>query len=264
MMELSTIKLEENTKDKYAIIYLNRPEKLNALNAEMAHDLYLCFKDILQRGEEIRAVVITGMGKAFCAGGDLGEFKKANDNKYIVNLATQFHKVIKLLKETNIPSLAAINGPCYGVGLSLACACDLRICSEKAKFSVAFTSVGLSPDSSLTFHLPKIIGLTLANEMALLNRVLTAEEANNANLVNNIFVQNEFEEEIRNIAKKLAKGPTLAFGSTKKLFIQSFSNDLNTQLDEELKNIRLNSQSYDFQEGLRAFLERKKPDFKGK
>lgn len=264
MSKLETIIVEIEESENYAIIYLNRPDQLNSLNFQLAEDFYSAL-DTIAKNEKIRCVIITGSGNAFCAGGDLMAFKNAEEpDNFLYNLATIFHKGIKLLKTINAPSIAAINGACFGVGLSLACACDLRICSEKAKFGVAFTSVGLSPDSSLTFHLPKIVGLPLANEMAMLNRILNAKEAMTFNLVSKVTSEDLLLEEVKGIAKNISHGPTKAYGSTRRLFTMSFSNDLESQLNEEIINIKKNATSEDFKEGVNSFFEKRKPLFRGK
>ena len=264
MSKLETIIVEIDESEHYATIYLNRPEQLNSLNFQLAEDFCSAMEEISNQ-EKIRCVIITGKGNAFCAGGDLGAFKKADEpDNFLFNLATIFHKGIKILKNMNAPSIAAINGACFGVGLSLACACDLRICSEKAKFGVAFTSVGLSPDSSLTFHLPKIVGLPIANEMAILNRILDAEEAIKYGLVSKVVSEESFIKEVKEMAKKISHGPTMAYGSTRKLFTVSYSNDLESQLNEEIINIKKNAASEDFQEGVSSFFEKRKPNYKGK
>jgi len=265
MSKLETIELELHESEGYAILYLNRPNQLNALNFQLASDFCSAITEVSKK-EAIRCLIVTGKGKAFCAGGDLVEFQKAKDTTtFIANLAKKFHEGITLLKSLNAPSIAAVNGSCFGVGLSLACACDLRACSEDAKFAVAFTSVGLSPDSSLTFHLPKIVGLSVANEMAILNRVLDANEAKQCNLVSQIiFPKESFLEEVKKLAKKIGQGPTLAFGSTKELLIKSYYNDLDTHLEEELEHVKKNAGREDFKEGIKSFFEKRKRIFKGK
>jgi 2-(1,2-epoxy-1,2-dihydrophenyl)acetyl-CoA isomerase len=264
MLKLKTIIVEIEESENYAIIYLNRPNQLNALNYQLAEDFCSALEEIA-KNNKIRCIMITGKGNAFCAGGDLGAFKTAEQpDTYLFDLATIFHKGIKMLKDLNAPSIAVVNGACFGVGFSLACACDLRICSDKAKFGVAFTSVGLSPDSSLTFHLPKIVGLPLANEMAILNRILNADEAMKYQLVSKLVSEDSLMEEGKSLAKKISHGPTLAYGSTRKLFTMSYSNDLESQLREEIINIKKTAASEDFQEGVNSFFEKRKPSFKGK
>lgn len=264
MSKLETIILEIDEVENYAILYLNRPNQLNAVNFQLSEEFCIALEDI-SKNKKIRCVIITGKGKAFCAGGDLAAFRKAeHPDRFLFDMATIFHKGIKMLKSLDAPSIAVVNGACFGVGLSLACACDLRICSEKAKFNVAFTSVGLSPDSSLTFHLPKIVGLPIANEMAILNRTLDADEALKYNLVSKITPEGLILEEGRILAKKISHGATMAYGSAKKLFTMSYSNDLETHLKEELTNLKKNAASEDFQEGVNSFFEKKKPLFKGK
>ena len=265
MAEFETIEVDMKESENYAILSLNRCDQLNAMNTQLTSD-FISAMELVSKNERIRCLVITGKGSAFCAGGDLLEFKQADDpGKHLHDLATRFHEGIKILKNMNAPSVALVNGACYGVGLSLACACDFRICTPDAKFALAFTSVGASPDSGLTFNLPKIVGLPIANEMALLNRVLNAEEAFQYKLVNKILsAKPPPSDEVDEYIKKLSQGPTLAFGSTKRLFIESFSNDLSTQLDAEVKHITENATKVDFIEGVSAFLERRKPEFKGK
>ena len=230
------------------------------------YSLFYAVIEKIAKMDFIRCVIITGRGKAFCAGGDLVEFRQSDaPGNFLHNLASNFHRSIKILKSMNAPIIAAINGPCFGVGLSIACACDLRYCTNNARFSVAFTSVGLSPDSSLTYHLPKIVGLKIAMEMAILNRVLSSEEAVKYDLVSQIINDDKFFlEEVKKIAIKVSQGPTVAFGSTKYLFSKAFTNDLNTHLDEELIHVSMNAATEDFQEGVNSFFQKKKPNFKGK
>jgi 2-(1,2-epoxy-1,2-dihydrophenyl)acetyl-CoA isomerase len=264
MTSYQTIELEIDETKSIAYIYLNRPDQLNALNTQLASDFVLAMKEI-EKNKSVRCILITGKGKGFCAGGDLVEFNKVPEpDNHLFNLASTFHEGIKILKFIDIPSIAAVNGACFGVGLSLACACDIRVCSDKARFSVAFTSVGLSPDSSMTFYLPKIVGLSIANEMALLNKTLDAEEAKIYKLVSEIYPIESFLDEAKKIAEKVSQGPTMAFGCTKKLFFRSYSNDLDTHLEHELKCIKKNAGTEDFKEGTSAFLKKRRPNFKGK
>ncbi len=265
MTHFETVDLEFIKTSNIAILYLNRPNQLNALNAQLTDDICSAIKEV-STTESVRCLIIAGKGKAFCAGGDLVEFGKVEKPEELMyGLAIRFHEAIKIFKSINAPSIAAVHGSCFGVGLSLACACDLRVCSEDAKFALAFTSVGLSPDSSLTFHLPKIVGLTIANEMAILNRALNAEEAKKYNLVSQVISSKEsLLEEVKKIATRISQGPTLAFGSTKRLLYRSFSNNLTNHLEEELENIKKNASTGDCREAFSSFKEKRKPIFKGK
>jgi len=264
MLEYETIELEIDGTNGLAIIFLNRPEQYNALNYQLAEDLYDALSRITEN-YKIRSLVIAGKGKAFCGGGDLIEFKKAkNPCEYISKLANKLHDSIKLLKTMRIPSIAAINGPCFGAGLGFACACDLRICSKIATFGSAFVGVGLSPDSSSTVHLPKIVGLSLANEMLLTNRILNAEEALKFNLVSQIIENGKLMETVEKIAQKIKNGAPIALERAKRLINESFMNDIENQLKKEAENITFCAGTEDFQEGVKAFFEKRNPLFKGK
>jgi len=264
MSEYETIELEIIDTDNYAIIYFNRPNQMNALIYKLAEELFLAL-DNISKNDSIRCVIITGRGKAFCSGGDVLEFQKAErPEEHIAKLVGKLHEVIRILNYMNAPSIAAVNGACFGAGLGLACACDFRICSENARFGSAFTSVGLSPDTSTTFFLPKIVGLSIAREMIFLNRILNSEEAKKANLVSQIFSNDSFLDEIKKLAIKLSNGPPVAFGSAKKLLTNSNSNNLEQHLEEERENVIKNAGLEDFQEGIRSFFEKRKPNFKGK
>lgn len=265
MKEYKYLELDKDLSKNYVILYLNRPDQLNALSYELAVELYDILKEV-SIDKEIRALIITGRGKAFCGGGDLIEFKKAeNPQDFLSKLAYKLHESLKLLKTMRAPSIAAVNGACFGAGLGLALSCDLRICSENASFGSAFTGVGLSPDSSTTFHLPKIVGLSIANEMIFLNRILTAEEAKNFNLVLRVIESdNSLLDEAKKLAIKLSSGAPIAFANAKKLINDSFHNNLETHLKSEADNIKACAGTEDFQEGVKAFLEKRKPNFQGK
>lgn len=260
---MSTVDVEVVEEGEIALVGFNRPQALNALNSQFAEDLGKAV-DQLNDEEKIRAVIVTGKGRAFCAGGDLAEFKAAADPKqFLHELAGSVHKSVLKMRGMNAPWVAAINGPCFGVGLSLACCCDLRIASTEATFSVGFTGVGLTPDSSLLYYLPKIVGLAKAAEMALLNTTLSAEKALKIDLVSKVVEPEKLAEESFGIAKKLASMPTLALGMDKKMLDASFTETLEQHLNLELECLSESAGTADFQEGCAAFLERRKPDFKG-
>ncbi|MFX0021981.1 MAG: enoyl-CoA hydratase/isomerase family protein [Candidatus Hermodarchaeota archaeon] len=262
MTEFDTIVLEEI--EQYIIIHLYRPDSLNSLNMQLAEDLHSCLQYISEH-HKIRTILITGKGKAFCAGGDINDFKKAvNPSLYMKELAQKFHAALNLLKTCNLPTLAVINGACFGAGLGLASACDLRVCSNNAKFGSAFTGLGLSPDSSLTYHLPKIVGLTISKDLILTNRILTAEEALNFNLVSRVYeTVDSLITESKKIAVKLSKIAPIASVKARNLIETSFCNDYDSQINLEIKNIIECAGSDDFQEGIKAFLEKRNPNFKG-
>jgi 2-(1,2-epoxy-1,2-dihydrophenyl)acetyl-CoA isomerase len=261
MPDYKTINIEE--LDGFCILYLNRPDNFNALNYQLATDLYESLKYIDGKAE-LRCLIITGKGKAFCTGGDIIHFKKAEKpEQYMAQLAEKFHSALRFLKTLHFPTIAAINGFCFGAGLGLACTCDLRICSTDAKFGSAFTGVGLSPDSTLTYHLPKIVGLSLSNDMILTNRILSAEEALSFNLVSRIFESNDLlVAQGKDLARNLSQAATLALVKTRDMINSSYSNNFEAQINKEIKNIVESAGTIDFQEGIKAFLEKRKPIFK--
>lgn len=264
MTEFETLELEFDESNKYVVIFLNRPQRLNALNYKYAEDMSRALRDISKK-DNIRCVIITGKGRAFSVGGDIVEFKEAeNRGEHMFKMANKLHEGIEILSSLKAPSLAAVNGDCFGAALGLVCACDLRICSENARFGSAFTGIGASTDSSISYYLPRIVGLSLAKEMVYLNRVLSAEEALKFNLVSRVIGSDlPILAEARKIALKISQGPVLAFERVKKLFNTSFTNDLKKQLNDEAKYLGKSGETDDFLEGLIAFLEKRKPNFKG-
>jgi 2-(1,2-epoxy-1,2-dihydrophenyl)acetyl-CoA isomerase len=264
MPNFELIELEIDEENNLAIVFLNRPDQYNAFNGKLMDELITAFNSI-SSDKRIKCLILTGKGRAFSAGGDVVAFKNADKpDEFMANLVSRLHKGIKILKNMEVISIAAINGACFGAGLGYATACDFRISSENATFGCAFTKIGLSPDSSSTWHLPKLVGLTLANEMLFLNRVLNAEEALQFNLVNQLINSEvNFIEEVKNYAKEICQGAPKAFSYTKNLIKESYTSDLETHLDKEAANIVKTAGTEDFQEGLKAFFEKRNPDFKG-
>lgn len=264
MKNYESIDVEIDNSNHLAIIYMNRPQQLNAFTIKYVDELISAFKEI-SNDSRIRCLILTGRGKAFCAGGDVSEFQKAEKPAEFMNdLASRLHQGIRILKNMKILTIAAINGACFGAGLGYATACDFRISVENATFGCAFTRIGLSPDSSSTFHLPKLVGLSLANEMLFLNRVLNAEEALQNNLVNKVVSSEAFTEETNNFATEITRGAPMAFEFTKKLLKESYFNTIETHLNREAEHIVKTAGTEDFQEGLKAFFEKRKPNFTGK
>ncbi len=263
-MSYETIIFEK--KDGIATITLNRPENLNALNLKMGKEFAevceSCLKD-----PDVKVVVITGAGRAFCSGGDLKaakEFLETNPQKYFQDLTKFFHSAITDIRRMPKPVIASINGPAGGAGFSLALACDLRIASEKAFFKQAYTSVGLTPDGGWTYFLPRLIGLSKVFELVFLDKILDAKEAEKLGIIHKVVLEEKLMETTYSIAKNLVEGATIAFAESKKLLNETLHFTLETQLENERRGLVKCAGTEDFREGLIAFLERKKPKFKGK
>lgn len=265
MLKFETIILEIKEQKRLATIYFNRPTSLNALNYNMVSEFCQAL-EVVSKMKSLRCLILTGIEKTFSVGGDINEFKNAVDpGAFMYQMADKLHEAVKLLKCLNIPLIAAINGLCFGAALGYACTCDLRICHSESKFGAAFTGIGLSTDSSTSFYLPKIVGPSLANEMILMNRILNSEEAKRYNLVTHIISSDfDFLEEIEKIAVKLIRGAPIAFAKVKELINKSFFNNLEEHLELEKEYIKICAESEDFQEGLKAFLEKREPKFTGK
>ncbi len=263
-MELETVVMDVVDDGSIAVVTLNRPDALNALNLQEAEDLGRIV-DTLANMKEVRAVILTGEGRAFCAGGDLASFKEAADPaRFLHDMAVGVHRTVLKIRGMGPPWIAAINGPCFGVGLSLACLCDIRISAENAKFSVAFTGVGLAPDTGLLYFLPKIVGLSKAAEMALMNAVLTAEEARRIGLVTSIAKSENLMDLALETAGTLTRLPPMVLGMEKKMLDASYCETLDQHLDRELSYVRESGGSADFKEGCQAFSEKRQPQFQGK
>ena len=261
MGDFKTIELDLKEDKDLAIIYFNRPSAKNAMNYEMVGEFCSCLMSLLNTSN-INCLIITGKGKTFSVGGDIKEFNTAIDPvNYMARLVSKLHEGIELINSLDVPVIAAINGACFGAALGYACVCDLRFCIEKATFGAAFTGIGLSPDSSTSFHLPKIVGLSLANEMIFLNRILTSGEAKQYNLINGFIKEDLFKDEIFKIGLRLAKDPSYALKHSKRLIKDAYSNRLHEHLIEEAKFIKDCAGTVDFKEGISAFLEKRPPSF---
>lgn len=251
-------------KEHIAVVTLNRPDALNALNLQEAEELAEIVDGLTER-KGVRAVILTGEGRAFCAGGDLASFREAADPaRFLHDMAVGVHETVLKIRGMGPPWIAAINGPCFGVGLSMACLCDIRIAAENARFRVAFTGVGLAPDTGLLYFLPKIVGLTRAAEMALLNPVLTAEEALGIGLVTRVVQPENLMDAALETALTISRLPPIVLGMERKMLDASFCESLDQHLDRELSYVRESGGSADFKEGCQAFFEKRPPQFQGK
>ncbi|MCZ7602893.1 MAG: 2-(1,2-epoxy-1,2-dihydrophenyl)acetyl-CoA isomerase PaaG [Melioribacteraceae bacterium] len=245
------------------LIKFNRPDVLNSFNLEMGKELH----EALEKcdSKEIRCVVITGEGRAFCAGQDLAE--AVPKDKPLAELGKildeNYNKTILLIRNLNKPVIAAVNGVAAGAGANIALACDIVIASEKASFAQVFSKIGLIPDSGGTYFLPRLIGFQKASALMMMGDKVSADEAEKLGMIYKVISENEFKEKVNEIAKQLATMPTKGFALTKKALNQSMNNDLESQLELE-KQLQIEAgNTHDYKEGVQAFLEKRKPNFKG-
>jgi 2-(1,2-epoxy-1,2-dihydrophenyl)acetyl-CoA isomerase len=242
-------------------ITLNRPDVLNAINRGMHEGL----RDALRqaRADEVRAVVVTGAGRGFCVGQDLTEFREAPSG-IADRLRRYYHPNVEAIRALEKPVIAAVNGAAAGAGLSLACACDLRIASESATFVPAFINIGLVPDSGGSFFVHRLLGYARAFEWMTSGRRLSAAEARDWGLVSEIVEDAHLAERAAELAGKLAGMPTRGIGMTKRLFDHAASATLGEQLELEAQLQGAATKTADFEEGVAAFLEKREPDFTGR
>jgi 2-(1,2-epoxy-1,2-dihydrophenyl)acetyl-CoA isomerase len=246
-----------------ARVVLNRPKAMNTLDLEMARELRAASQRCVD--DAVRAVVVTGNGKAFSAGGDLGAFADAPDARALLKSITiELHAAQVTLAELDAPVIGAINGTAAGAGMSLAACCDLVLAAENAKFTMAYTGAGLAPDGGSTYYLPRLIGLRRTQELMLTNRVLSAAEALDWQLINRVVAADALQDEAMALAAQLAEGPTRAYGKVKSTLLASGARDLAAQLELEGDAISDMAATADGQEGIRAFLEKRKPSFRGR
>ena len=253
------------TKDQVTTITLNRPEAYNALTIPVAREL---FEAALAADEdpEVRCIVVTGRGRAFCAGGDVKEFSGnlPRIGALLKELTTYLHNAISRLARSQKPVILGVNGVAAGGGFSLALSGDLVVAAESARFTMAYAGVAATPDGSSTYFLPRLIGIRRAIELFYLNRSLTAREALEWGLVNRVIPDTEFPEALATVARQLAQGPTLTFGAGKFLFHHSLGGGLETQMELETEFIARSGKTEDFKSGVTAFAEKKAPTFKGR
>ncbi len=255
----------EERKGNVAVIRLNRPDKLNALNIELGRGLVHALLHASQ-DNSVRAVVITGAGRAFCAGGDLEfilDLRKRNASDELKTLLEAGKEICLAIATMTKPVIAAVNGPAAGGGMNLALAADMRIASEQASFAESFARVGLYPDFGGTYFLPRIVGPALSAELFYTAETLSAEDALRLGIVNRVFPADKFEEEMQKIVDVLAGAPTVALRDVKRTIIADDKKNLETKLDEEIRLQIHCFQSDDCLEGLNAFFEKRKPNFKG-
>ena len=242
---------------------LNRPEVYNSFNKEMAISLQNALDDCASN-DAVRSIVIIGEGKAFCAGQDLGELTDPNGPELESIVRQHYNPIVLKIREIEKPVIAAVNGVAAGAGANIALACDIVVAKESASFIQAFSKIGLIPDSGGTFFLPRIIGSQKALALMMTGEKIAAKEAEKMNMIYSAVPDEEFEAAVQKLSETLAKMPTKGLGLIKKAINQSFTNSLQEQLEVEHRFQAEAGRTHDFEEGVNAFLEKRKPDFTGK
>lgn len=256
--------ISKEIKGKVAILTLNRPEVFNSFNREMALQLQKEL-DSCEADSGVRAIVITGNGKAFSAGQDLKEVTSKKDNPGFKKILEEhYNPIIKRIRNIEKPIIAAVNGVAAGAGANIALACDIVVASENASFIQAFSKIGLVPDSGGTYFLPRLVGFQKGTALMMLGDKVDAKEAERIGMLYKVFPSETFMEEVHNLASILSNMPTKALGLTKRLLNQSITANLDEQLAQEGKLQIESAQSEDYAEGVDAFVNKRKPEFKGR
>jgi 2-(1,2-epoxy-1,2-dihydrophenyl)acetyl-CoA isomerase len=248
-------------KNAIAFITLNRPDKYNAFNREMA----LLMREKLEecKSKEIRCVYITGVGKAFSSGQDLDEIVDPNGPDITKILAEHYNPIIRQIRKLEKPVVAAVNGIAAGAGANIALCCDVVVASQSASFLQAFSKIGLIPDSGGTYILPRLIGWQKASALMMLGEKVSAQDAERMGMLYKAFPDDLFQQESMNLATTLAQMPTKALDLTKKLLNNSMVNNYDDQLHDEEIFQEHAGRTLDYKEGVQAFLEKRRPNFKG-
>lgn len=249
-------------KNNVLIITLNRPDKFNSFNREMALELQNEL-DNAENNELVRSIVLTGTGKAFCAGQDLAEAIDPNGPGIEKIVREHYNPIILKIRKIEKPIIAAVNGVAAGAGANIALACDIVIAAQSSTFIQAFSKIGLVPDSGGTFFLPRLIGFQNAAALMMLGDKVSSTDAQSMGMIYKVFSDETFMDEVLKLADNLSKMPTKAIGYTKRLLNESMTNNLQEQLIQEGSLQVEAANSFDYKEGVNAFLEKRKPEFKG-
>ena len=248
------------------IITLDRPEANNALHADAAKELWEATTELTE-DPTVRAILVRANGKMFCSGGDLKYMLALEDEaalaKALKVTTTYFHAAVSRLLRANAPVVMAIQGAAGGGGFSFAITGDIVIAAESAKFKMAYTASGISPDGGSTWFLPRLVGLRVAQRLALENPTLTAQEALGINLITQVVPDDELAEAAMAAARRFADGPTMAYGRVKQLFAETWANGAEHQMELETLAMAASARTQDMNEGLAAFSAKRAPQFKG-
>jgi 2-(1,2-epoxy-1,2-dihydrophenyl)acetyl-CoA isomerase len=256
-------KLKYDLNDGIATITLNRPDVYNAFDDELSYELQAALKQAT-KDDNVRVVVISGEGKAFCSGQDLKAVSGEEKRSFKDSLTKRYNPIIKAMRNMPKPIIARLNGVAAGAGCSLALACDMIIAAEEASLIEVFVNIGLVLDSGSSFFLPRVVGYSKAFELSTLGSKVKAAEALELGLVNRVVKMEELDDAVAEVAGKYAKAPTKAIGLMKKMLNKSYSFDLEQALDYEMYCQEIAGSSEDYKEGVQAFLDKRKPEFKGK
>jgi 2-(1,2-epoxy-1,2-dihydrophenyl)acetyl-CoA isomerase len=254
--------IEHHIEDQVCVIKLNRPKVFNSFNKEMAMQLQTLLDDC-ETNADVRAILLTGEGKAFCAGQDLQEITDPNGPALSDIVSQHYNPIIERIRNIEKPIVCAVNGVAAGAGANIALACDITIAGESVAFIQAFSKIGLIPDSGGTFFLPRIIGMQKAAALMMLADKVMAADAEKMGMIFKVCADESLMEETLRVAKKLASLPTIGLGLTKRALNKSMTNDLTAQLalEDELQTAA--GKTYDYNEGVAAFIEKRRPNFKG-
>ena len=251
--------------ENIATVTLNRPEKLNALSGEMMEGLVPVIEGLAEE-KEVRCVVVTGAGRGFCAGGDIAGMASGETlpNENPVARLRRLEETSRLLHEMPKPTIAMVNGPAAGAGLSIALACDIRIAGESARFGTAFVRIGFSGDFGGTWMLQRLVGPAKARELYFTGDLIDAREAERIGMVNRVVPDDELAAETRALAERIAKGPPIALARMKQNMNLGLASDFSTLLDAEAEGMIMTGMTQDNREAVKAFLEKRPATFHGR